>query len=168
MGCDESESRNVKYSNLAEMMLHYCHAAVVRNDMHELYRRMIFNILTTCDDDHLRNHAFIWDEAIGGWRLSPLYDVVPRPSISSERYLHLGVGTQGRLATLDNALTEHRAFGLSQQAAAEIVSEVWEVVRNWRTHFVESGVEGKDLQTIASAFRVIDEIASNNVRRVLP
>lgn len=168
MGCDESESRNVAYSSLAKTMLLHCHPDIVRSDMRELYRRMIFNVFTTCDDDHLRNHGFIWDEIIRGWRLSPLYDVVPRPSVSSERFLHLGVGTQGRLATLDNALTEHRAFDLSEQAAVEIISDVWQVVRNWRPHFMASGVEGKDLAAIASAFRNIDEIASNDIRRMLP
>nr|WP_284503287.1 HipA domain-containing protein [Caballeronia sp. GAWG1-1] len=168
MGCDESESRNVKYSSVAAMMHRYCHPAIVGGDIRELYRRMIFNIFATCDDDHLRNHGFIWDEMIRGWRLSPLYDVVPRPSISGERFLHLGVGIQGRLATIDNALSEHRAFGLSEQAAVEIISDVWRVVQNWRRHFEASGVEGKDLETIASAFRNIDEIASDDVRHILP
>ncbi|MDR5819302.1 HipA domain-containing protein [Caballeronia sp. LZ043] len=167
IGCDESESRNVKYSDLAAMMLLYCHPDIVRSDMRELYRRMVFNVFTTCDDDHLRNHGFTWDEMICGWRLSPLYDVVPRPSVSSERYLHLGVGAQGRLATIDNALTEHFAFGLSEQDAAEAILEVWGVVQDWRRHYDASGVDGKDIQTIAPAFRSIDDVASEDVRRAL-
>ena len=41
----------------------------------ELFRRMLFNCLIHNTDDHLRNHAFIRDDA--GWRLSPVFDVVP-------------------------------------------------------------------------------------------
>ena len=65
----------------------------------ELYRRMVFNIMVTNDDDHLRNHAFLYDATSGGWRLSPLYDVVPRPMLATERYLAIGIGEQGRVAT---------------------------------------------------------------------
>ncbi|SAK42474.1 HipA domain-containing protein [Caballeronia fortuita] len=167
IGCDESESRNVKYSDLARVIQQHCHPSIASEDMRELYRRMIFNIFTTCDDDHLRNHGFLWDEEICGWRLSPAYDVVPRPSVSSERYLHLGVGAQGRLATIDNALTEHFAFSLSKRDAAEAISEVWSVVQDWRRHYDASGVDGKDIQTIAPAFRSIDDVASEDVRRAL-
>ncbi|MBU6487118.1 MAG: hypothetical protein KGQ57_04760 [Burkholderiales bacterium] len=45
-----------------------------------------------------------------GWLLSPLYDVVPRPGVAFERQLHLDVGAQGKLATLDNALSYFSAF----------------------------------------------------------
>jgi serine/threonine-protein kinase HipA len=43
------------------------------------------------------------DPRLGSWRLSPLYDVVPRPGVAHERFLHLEVGEQGKLATLDHA-----------------------------------------------------------------
>jgi serine/threonine-protein kinase HipA len=168
VGCDESQSRDMAYSHVAAAMAVYCHAASVRRDMHELFKRMVFNIFTSNDDDHLRNHAFCWDEHSRGWKLSPLYDVLPRPSLASERFLHLGVGAQGRLATLDNALTRHEAFCLSKQAAAEVISEVWAIVRDWRRHFDASGVGERDMETVASAFRSIDDIASVNLRRKLP
>lgn len=48
------------------------------------------------------------------WCLSPLYDVLPRASHATERFLHLGIGPQGRLATLDNALEAHEMFTLSR------------------------------------------------------
>ena len=48
---------------------------------------MVFNILVTNNDDHLRNHAFLHDPAGRSWRLSPLYDVVPSPT---ELHSHRG------------------------------------------------------------------------------
>ena len=168
VGCDESQSRDMSYADLARAMGVYCHAGFVRRDLHELFKRMVFNIFTSNDDDHLRNHGFWCDEHSSGWRLSPLYDVLPRPSIASERFLHLGIGAQGRLATVDNALSEHEGFCLSWQAAAEVISEVWDAIRDWRRHFEASGVEGDDIEKVASAFRSIDDIASAELRRKLP
>jgi hypothetical protein len=40
---------------------------------------MVFNILCNNNDDHLRNHGFLWDGK--GWRLSPGYDIVPSPQV---------------------------------------------------------------------------------------
>jgi serine/threonine-protein kinase HipA len=65
-------------------------------DARELWRRMVFNILCNNTDDHLRNHGFLWDAGKHGWRLSPLYDVVPFPQVGQERYLAIGVGRQGQ------------------------------------------------------------------------
>ena len=114
VGCDETESRTKSYADLAAAVRRHCHPGVIRADNEELFKRMVFNIFTSNDDDHLRNHGFLWDPRLPGWRLSPLYDVLPRPSLATERFLHLGIGPQGRLATLDNALDGHPMFSLSR------------------------------------------------------
>jgi serine/threonine protein kinase HipA of HipAB toxin-antitoxin module len=88
------------YADLAAALRRF--GADPRKDLIELHRRMVFNILVTNDDDHLRNHGFL--HAPKGWRLSPLYDVVPKPQVGSERTLVLGVGPHGRAAILDNAI----------------------------------------------------------------
>lgn len=41
----------------------------------ELYKRMIFNLVFRNSDDHLKNHAFIYDPKIDRWFLSPAYDL---------------------------------------------------------------------------------------------
>ncbi|MFN7573139.1 MAG: type II toxin-antitoxin system HipA family toxin [Betaproteobacteria bacterium] len=135
VGCDESESIARSYADLARAIERYCHRSAIRADLRELFSRMVFNVLVSNDDDHLRNHGFVFDTHLGGWRLSPLYDVVPRPSASYERTLHLGVGTDGRAATIDNALTRCQAFGLSRREALGIVSSIWAVVGQWRARF---------------------------------
>ena len=54
------------------------HGAQARQDAHELYRRMVLNVLISNDDDHLRNHGFLWTGP-RGWVLSPVYDLNPTP-----------------------------------------------------------------------------------------
>ncbi len=102
------------------------------NGLEQLFARMVFNILVGNDDDHLRNHAFIWVDNVRGWKLSPLYDVLPKPQMGHERYLHLGVGEQGRRATLDNALSHAGQFGLLPAQALSIVDRMARQVREWR------------------------------------
>lgn len=168
VGCDETESRTKAYADLAQAIRQYCHPSVIRADNAELFKRMVYNILVSNDDDHLRNHGFIYDSRQGGWRLSPLYDVLPRPSIASERHLHLGIGPQGRRATLDNALASHAQFTLSRVDACEMIAAVWRVVREWRVYFESFGVAGVDIDKIAPAFRHIDDVSSCELRKELP
>lgn len=168
VGCDETESRTKSYADLALAVRKYCHPSVIRADNEELFKRMVFNIFASNDDDHLRNHGFLWDPRLPGWRLSPLYDVLPRPSLATERYLHLGIGPQGRLATLDNALGGHAMFSLSLPRACELVGDVWRVVREWKVSFERSGVAADDIAKIAPAFRHLDGISTASTRKLLP
>ncbi|HYM96538.1 MAG TPA: HipA domain-containing protein, partial [Candidatus Sulfotelmatobacter sp.] len=134
----------------------------------ELFERLVFNILVNNDDDHLRNHGFVWDARLPGWRLSPLYDVMPRPSLSPERRLHLGVGPQGRLATLDNAFAGREMFTLSAEGAGESIARVWRIVREWKVYFEEYGVPAEQIGKIAPAFRHLDELSTASLRRQIP
>jgi serine/threonine-protein kinase HipA len=85
VACDEMDSPNKSYGDLAHAIRRYCHPDAIRASNRELFERLVFNIFVTNDDDHLRNHGFIWDPALRGWRLSPLYDVMPRPMLATER-----------------------------------------------------------------------------------
>ncbi|QHE84064.1 type II toxin-antitoxin system HipA family toxin [Hydrogenophaga sp. BPS33] len=165
VACDETESRTKAYADLAQAVRSHCHTSVIRSDNEELFRRMVYNILVSNDDDHLRNHGFVGDPRLLGWRLSPLYDVLPRASHATERFLHLGVGPRGRLATLDNALASHDMFTLSRATACGLIAEIWAVVREWRVHFEGFGVAGVDMEKIAPAFRHLDDVSSTALRR---
>lgn len=168
VGCDETESPTKAYTDLAQAVRSHCHPSVIRADNAELFKRMVYNILVSNDDDHLRNHGFVWEPRMAGWRLSPLYDVLPRPSHASERYLHLGIGPQGRLATLDNALAAHERFTLSRTTACALMAEVWRVVRQWRVYFEGFGVPAAEIEKIAPAFRHIDDVSTPALRKQLP
>lgn len=167
LGCDETESRTKAYTDLAQAVRSHGHPSVIRADNAELFKRMVYNIMVSNDDDHLRNHAFIWDPRLAGWRLSPLYDVLPRASHATERFLHLGVGPQGRLATLDNALQAHEMFTLPRAAACKMIADVWRVVREWKVYFEGVGVAAADINKAAPAFRHIDDVSKPALRKLL-
>lgn len=115
-------------------------------DARELFRRMVFNILTDNTDDHEKNHALLMP-APNRVRLSPAYDVVP--SNSGQGRHEFGIGDDGRLATLANAISQCTRFGMNRQEAADVILEVIAVVDRWQQHFVECGVSGGDIELLA-------------------
>lgn len=164
VACDEFESRLKSYADLAQAVRDHAHPSLIRNNTEELFARMVFNIFVSNDDDHLRNHGFVRDPRLPGWRLSPLYDVVPRPSVAFERQLHLQVGTQGKLATLDNAMSAYSAFTPQRPTAIAIIRRIWGELRQWRTAFEHMGATnagmGRLIDQLAPALRDIDAICS--------
>lgn len=167
LGCHESESCNKSYADIADAIRARTDEQSIKPSCCELFGRMVFNIFVTNDDDHLRNHAFLWETETRSWRLSPLYDVMPRSMLATERHLHLSVGQKGRLATLDNALSGYARFGITRQDALEIIDRIWRVVRAWRIRFESYGVTVREIEAIASAFRHLDEVASPDLKKML-
>lgn len=160
MGMDEHDARNSSYPAIAEAIRKRCTHSHIERDIEEMFARMVLNIITNNNDDHLRNHAFVYDSALRGWRLSPLYDVLPMNVVATERFLHLSVGEQGRLATLDNAMSKWPAFFSSREAALAVVHRVWVQTRDWMQHFERLGASQQDIQYLSGAIRRLGDLAS--------
>ncbi len=120
LGLHETENPRGGYPAMADVLRQI--GADFAADAAELFRRMVFNILVSNDDDHLRNHALLRLSA--GWRLSPAYDLVPHPQIGYQRRQSIQVGRHGRDGTLANALSDAGRFGLKETRAKEIVEEI--------------------------------------------
>jgi serine/threonine-protein kinase HipA len=162
----EQDSPDSSYAAISDALSEYGVRGSIAKDRAELFARMVFNILVSNDDDHLRNHAFLLEPG-AGWRLSPLYDVVPRPQVAQERMLHLAVGPRGRLATLDNAFEGAARFGLSSPDAARIIDRIARVLRGWRTSFERLLVPAALCDQIATAFRRPADVGMDVVERRL-
>jgi serine/threonine-protein kinase HipA len=115
-------------------------------DMHELFRRMVFNILIDNTDDHEKNHALIATDA-QQYRLSPAYDVLP--SGQALGFQQMRVGEEEADSTLTNALSMAPLFALKKSAAIEQVREVVGVVNDWQKHYAACGVTRGDIELYA-------------------
>lgn len=145
----EIAAHEYSYRELAEVVRRY--GTNPRHDLRELFRRMAYNILVGNDDDHLRNHAFLYDGR--GWNLSPLYDVVSRPRRAQDGRLALVVGELGHEATLSNALTSAAAFGLVKDEAATLLEDLRaQVAARWKAALIESGVGEIEIERLANSF----------------
>lgn len=115
-------------------------------DMRELFRRMVFNILIDNTDDHEKNHALIVNDA-QQYELAPAYDVLP--SGQALGFQQMRVGEQEADSTLANALSMANLFELNEKQAAAQVRRVVRVVNGWREHFASIGVTRRDVELLA-------------------
>lgn len=149
LDASEATAHHHTYGELAQTLRRY--GSQPDRDALELFRRMVFNVLVNNTDDHLRNHGYL--HGSGGWRLSPLYDVEPLPSIGlDERMLALGLG-QGRRASIDNAVAGATDFGLTTEEAEDIAYAMRShVAARWEALFTEAGIGARDRGHMARAF----------------
>jgi serine/threonine-protein kinase HipA len=156
-GAHESESSQQSYRRLSEQLRLF--GADHKKDSQELWRRMAFNILCSNTDDHLKNHGFLWDGK--GWRLSPAYDVLPYPQVSLDR--NLGVGRDGRRASMRNALSDSAGFGLSREEALSMALAIQQAVKtSWEKVFRKNGLATADIDRLRNCFIACDEVIQDD------
>jgi serine/threonine-protein kinase HipA len=117
-----------------------------REQMTELFRRMVFNILVDNTDDHEKNHALLMTDS-GEYELSPAFDVLPSEQALS--YQQMRVGADGADSTLENAMSECDQFGLKKSEATDQVKKVCAVVAKWKEHFALAGVLAGDIESLS-------------------
>ena len=114
--------------------------------MHELFRRMVFNILIDNTDDHEKNHVLLVHDN-QQYELSPAFDVLP--SGQALGYQQMSVGTQGAEATLENALSIASQFALKGNEPIRELRVVASAVEQWKKHFAAVGVSARDIESYA-------------------
>ena len=127
------------------------HGAAPKVDMHALWRRIVFSILISNTDDHLRNHGFLW-EGPSGWRLSPAYDLNAVPADIKPRVLTTAIDLDDGTASLTLAFQVANYFDLSQGEANRIAGQVGQAVATWRKQAAKLGITAAEIDRMASAF----------------
>ena len=123
----------------------------VPRDLRELWRRLIFSLLASNHDDHLRNHGFLMHEP-GRWSLSPAYDINPVPEMDRVRMGKTAITEDQQEPTVASALDAAPRFGLKATEAKRILREVFEAVSGWRKTGRRLRIKAPTLDTYASAF----------------
>lgn len=147
IGASDNEAHS--YLELMDALRQY--GASPGSDGAELWRRIVFSILISNTDDHLRNHGFLY-EGQAGWRLSPVYDVNPVPVEVKERVLTTAISEEDGTASLDLALSVAENFGLKKKQALSIAAEVGAGVAPWRDIAGKAGIRKTEIDRMASAF----------------
>jgi serine/threonine-protein kinase HipA len=127
------------------------HGAAAKEDMRALWRRIVFSILISNTDDHLRNHGFLW-AGPAGWRLSPAYDLNPVPTDIKPRVLSTAIDLDDGTASLKLALEVASYFELSASEARDIAAEVGQSVASWQREAKKLGLSGPEIDRMSSAF----------------
>ncbi len=147
LGASDNESRS--YLEFVDALRRY--GASPKQDMHELWRRIVFNILISNTDDHLRNHAFLYTGP-DGWRLAPAYDLNPVPTDIKPRVLTTAIDLDDGSASLGMAMSVVGYFELDENKAQVITAEVGRAVATWCEEAARMGLTQAEIDRMASAF----------------
>ena len=130
----------------------------VPGDLRELWRRLIFSLLASNYDDHLRNHGFLMHEP-GRWSLSPAYDLNPVPAIDRSHMRKTAITDDPGEPTIEAAFSAAERFGLKAAPAKKILREVFTAVSGWRKTAHKLRIPAATLDAYVSAFEhpLLDE-----------
>jgi serine/threonine-protein kinase HipA len=147
LGATDNEAHS--YLEIAEALRQ--NGSSPNEDLRQLWRRIVFNVLISNTDDHLRNHGFLY-EGPAGWRLSPAYDMNPVPVDVKPRILSTSIDPDDPSASIDLAFAAADYFGLKNKDARGIAAEIGKAVTAWRSVAEKAGINKGEIDRMASAF----------------
>jgi len=112
---------------------------------------VVFNVLVSNVDDHLRNHGVLWSGQ-GDWILSPAYDLNPTPVDVKARILTTNIDLDEGTCSVELLQETAGYFGLGDRQSCTIIREVAEVTRTWQAVATEVGARRAEITRMASAF----------------
>lgn len=119
-----------------------------KDDIIQLWKRIVFGMAVSNTDDHFRNHGFLLTES--GWVLSPMYDV--NPDIFGE-YLSLNVDTDNSKIDLNLAIEASKYYGIMKKDAVILADEIIHTVDdNWRALAGKYGISRSETERMSLAF----------------
>lgn len=135
------------YLEIVEAIERYGDPAAIDEDLEQLFRRVVFNVLVAHRDDHPRNHGFL--RTRGGWRLAPCFDLNPMPD-KPEHTLAFDEAVRAP----DVGLVRETAtfYRLTAKRADAVVERVRAAVAHWRERARDSGISRDEIELMAAAF----------------
>lgn len=154
------EAADAYYTDIADALR--THALDAPAQLTELYRRVLFTILVSNNDDHLKNHGLL--HAGGGrWTLSPAFDVNPQP----DRHRHLETGISelsGHAASIEAAVDAAPFFDVERADAIAMLSRMASTIdERWRACCGAAGMTAREIERYEPAF---DHAESRIARRI--
>jgi serine/threonine-protein kinase HipA len=121
--------------------------------LHELWSRIVFNLLVSNTDDHLRNHGFLLEPS-RGWALSPAFDMNPVPHAHG---LKLNISESDNAMDLELVRSVAPYFRISVADANDIIERQKQVVSQWQTIADSLGISAQEQRHLANAFSMSEE-----------
>lgn len=129
------------FQTMRELRLSY-------EEIEQMYRRMVFNVLSRNCDDHTKNISFMMEKG-QGWKLAPAYDICHayRPDSAWVSQHALSINHKRTNITREDLLLLAQAVNCKK--APTIINEINAVVTNWKKYASITGVQKKLREAIA-------------------
>lgn len=129
------------YLDLAQFIADHGAKGHIDEDLAQLFKRVLFNILIGNRDDHLRNHGFVREHT--GWRLSPAFDMNP----STSKLTHaLAIDTHNNHPDIEVAMRQADLYRLGSVAARFVLEQVRDAIADWRNLAKQIGLPSMEIQ----------------------
>jgi serine/threonine-protein kinase HipA len=143
----DDAASGVSYLEMAEFLMQ--HGAQAKEDIAQLWRRIVFSICVSNVDDHLRNHGFLLRPE--GWTLSPAYDMNP---VATADGLKLNISEYDNAQDLNLAKEVAPYFRVSVAQSNVIIAEIVTAVQGWKESAASLGISASEQARMARAFRI--------------
>ncbi len=142
----ENSENGTSYLNIVQAIRQ--NGSKPKNDLHELWKRIVFSIAVTNTDDHLRNHGFLCDQ--NGLQLSPLFDVNPNPDGTG---LSLNIDENNNSLDFELALEVAPYFELKKDDAVQELKKIKTAVSNWKIIAEKFSLTRQQIQMMENCFK---------------
>ncbi|MGH8783136.1 type II toxin-antitoxin system HipA family toxin [Paraburkholderia sp.] len=142
----DDASTGVSYLEIARVLM--TDGARTDVDLRELWSRMVFNLLVSNTDDHLRNHGFLFEPG-KGWQLSPAFDMNPTPHAHG---LKLNISEADNAMDLDLAKSVAPYFRVAAKEADKLIEHQKQIVSQWRVIAQSLGIRSSKMDAMEGAF----------------
>lgn len=142
-GADHHEG--VSYLDLAAVIQQRCRN--INENLKELWKRIVFNIMVRNTDDHLRNHGFLLYP--NGWGLSPAYDM---NAVSTGTGLTLNISENDNSLSLELAQEVAQHFRIKPKEASAIIDDMKKNISRWRKIASQYKLSSREVDEMSQAF----------------
>ena len=143
----DGQDNGASYLELAEFLIQ--NGSNTQSDLEQLWTRILFNIMVSNCDDHLRNHGFILEPT--GWRLSPAYDINPMLYAYG---LHLNIDDVSNALSTDLAFDVAEYFHVTKSKAKSIYQRLFKAVSQWESLAQQAGICKEERELLRDCFRL--------------
>ena len=143
---DGAGAEGASYLDIASFIR--SNGASPKNDLKELWKRIVFSIAVSNTDDHLRNHGFLLTKR--GWALSPMFDVNPDIYGSA---LSLYISTNDNSINFELAIETAEYYDINTDDAISAVDDIKNTIcENWRVLATNKGLSKSAIDRMEPAF----------------
>ena len=146
LNLQENSAQESSYTSFADSL---CETS----DKKELFCRMYFNALCANTDDHLKNHALLYDRAGKMWHLSPAYDLTPNPLPKNKQYHALNFVDFRSLPNLNELKALKNSFALDEKECEKICKACENALAKCDKIALQNGIKTKEIKHFSKIFK---------------
>ena len=137
------------YTDIADVLRQM--SVLPERDIRELWQRLLFTVLITNTDDHLKNHGLLYVRD-NRWRLSPMFDVNPQPR--RQPTLETGISdVHGFEPSVEAVIDAAPFFDIAEPDARDMAKNMANTIATiWTETLRQHGITGAALKRCAPAF----------------